>query len=142
MSNDEIVTDKYLIPEDNIYVGRPLGNINEPRVIELPQNMNNTIIDKALKNVDRPTFKVEVKWDKFPSKQIEMLKDVMDISEEEILTWYLDNIDMVEIAQAVKDGIRQRLTPKMDVVEPIVEDTTKKEVKPKKSVKKNSAKKS
>lgn len=131
----------YIIPEDKIYTSKPLGNIHTPTSAPtLP--MNTVIIDKALKNVDRPTFKVEVKWDKFPSKQIEMLKDVMDIPEEEILNWYLDNIDMVEIAQAVKDGIRQRLTPKKDVVEPIVEDTPKNEVKPKKSGKKNSAKKS
>jgi hypothetical protein len=115
--------DDYLIPEDNIYTGKGLGNINEPRHIapayahapaslgniNTPTNMNTAIIEKALKNTTKPQFYVNVSWTDYPERQIEMLKDVMDIPEDEILDWYLDNIDMVEIVDAVKEGIRNRI---------------------------------
>jgi hypothetical protein len=131
--------DEYLIPEDNIYTGKGLGNINEPRHIEpayahtnatigninTTTNMNTAIIEKALKNASKPNFVVSVNWIDYPERQLEMLKDVMDIPEDEILDWYLDNIDMLEIVNAVKDGIRQRIVFKEGtIVEPTPADTT------------------
>lgn len=131
--------DEYLIPEDNIYTGKGLGNINEPRHIapayahtpatlgniSTPVNMNTAIIEKALKNTSKPVFTVSVNWTDYPERQIEMLKDVMDIPEDEILDWYLDNIEMVEIVEAVKEGIRQRILFKEGtIVEPTPTDTT------------------
>ena len=130
--------DEYLIPEDNIYTSKGLGNINEPRHIapasahthagyttSEPVNMNTAIIEKALKNTGKPSFNVDVNWVDYPERQIEMLKDVMDIPEEEILDWYLDNIEMFEIVDAVKEGIRQRILFKEGtIVEPTPTDTT------------------
>jgi hypothetical protein len=120
-TNDDL-DNEYLIPEDNIYIGKGLGNINEPRHIapahahthagyatSEPVNMNTAIIEKALKNTTKPQFNVTVNWMDYPERQIEMLKDVMDIPEEDILDWYLDNIEMLEIVEAVKEGIRNRI---------------------------------
>jgi hypothetical protein len=45
----------------------------------------------------------------------------MDIPEDEILDWYLDNIEMIEIVEAVKEGIRNRILFKEG---PIIEPTT------------------
>lgn len=74
-----------------------------------PATMNEAIIEKALKNAPKPEIKVDIFWDVYPEKQIEMLKDVMDISEDEIVNWYLDNIDMVEVVDALKNAIRYRI---------------------------------
>ena len=74
-----------------------------------PATMNEAIIEKALKNAPKPEIKVDIFWDIYPEKQIEMLKDVMDISEDEIVNWYLDNIDMVEVVDALKTAIRYRI---------------------------------
>lgn len=133
-TNDDL-DNEYLIPEDNIFTSKPLGNINEPRPVTpvRPQeahgsvNMNTAIIEKALKNTPKPVFNVGVFWMDYPERQIEMLKDVMDIPEDEILDWYLDNIEMLEIVEAVKEGIRKRI--RFDVlegaiVEPTSTDTT------------------
>jgi hypothetical protein len=132
-TNDDL-DNEYLIPEDNIYTTKPLGNINEPRHIapasahthagyatSEPVNMNTTIIEKALKNTTKPQFNVTVSWTDYPERQIEMLKDVMDIPEDEILDWYLDNIEMLEIVEAVKEGIRNRILFKEP---PTIEPTT------------------
>jgi hypothetical protein len=140
-NNDDNINDSYMIPEDNIYGNKPLGNIHTPTPVNtLPVNMNNTIIEKALKNVNKPEFVVDVVWSEFPTKQIEMLKDVMDIPEEEILNWYLDNIDMTSIVNAVKNGIRQKLTPAVGTP---IDETPKKTTKTtKKTTKKSQPKKS
>lgn len=132
-TNDDL-ENEYLVPEDNIYTSKPLGNINEPRhttpagahthagyTTSEPVNMNTAIIEKALKNTGKPSFNVNVNWVDYPERQIDMLKDVMDIPEEEILDWYLDNIEMFEIVDAVKEGIRQRILFKEP---PIIEPTT------------------
>lgn len=74
-----------------------------------PATMNEAIIEKALKNAPKPEIKVDIFWDVYPEKQIEMLKDVMDISEDEIIMWYLDNIDMMEVVDALKTAIRYRI---------------------------------
>ena len=71
--------------------------------------MNEAIIEKALKNAEKPEFNVDVIWDNFPLKQIEMLKDIMEIPEDEIIDWYLDNIEMIEVVDALKTAIRSKI---------------------------------
>jgi hypothetical protein len=73
------------------------------------QSMNEAIIEKALKNAAKPEFNVDVIWDNFPLKQIEMLKDIMEIPEDEIIDWYLDNIEMIEVVDALKTAIRSKI---------------------------------
>jgi hypothetical protein len=73
------------------------------------QSMNEAIIEKALKNAEKPEFNVDVIWDNFPLKQIEMLKDIMEIPEDEIIDWYLDNIEMAEVVDALKTAIRSKI---------------------------------
>ena len=70
---------------------------------------NEAIIEKALKNAEKPEFNVDVIWDNFPLKQIEMLKDIMEIPEDEIIDWYLDNIEMAEVVDALKTAIRSKI---------------------------------
>ena len=62
-----------------------------------------------LKNADKPEFSVNVFWEKYPFKQIEMLKDVMEIPEEEIINWYLDNIEIADVIDAIKEGIKEKI---------------------------------
>jgi elongation factor P--beta-lysine ligase len=38
-----------------------------------------------------------------------MLKDVMEIPEDEIIDWYLDNIDMLELVNALKLSIKDKI---------------------------------
>ena len=109
-----------LLPEDEELIKpRSLGNIgNTPTVANYtprnefkttPVNMNSTIIEKALKNSFMPNFDINVKWDNYPSKQIEMLKDIMEISPDEIVEWYLDNIKLDDFILAFKTAINDRI---------------------------------
>lgn len=89
-------------PVGNVYVD-PYNNAGKG------QSMNEAIIEKALKNASKPEFSVNVIWDNFPLKQIEMLKDIMEIPEDEIIDWYLDNIEMIEVVDALKTAIRSKI---------------------------------
>lgn len=128
----------YMIPEDDI---RPqLGNIYEapvrptasvdPGIMHVhttakPASMNEAIIEKALKNTSRPEFNVDVIWDHFPTKEIEMLKDIMDIPEQEIIDWYLDNIEMMDVVDALKTAIRNRLLGDSKVIIGYIDNVSK-----------------
>jgi hypothetical protein len=110
---------------DDLMIGNTkpvsLGNLSDNRnnhyikespIKEMPikqQSMNEVIIEKALKNAPKPEIKVDISWDVYPEKQIEMLKDVMDIPEDEIIDWYLDNIDMLELVNALKLAIKDKI---------------------------------
>ena len=88
----------------------PVGNVYvAPYDAGKGQSMNEAIIEKALKNAEKPEFNVDVIWDNFPLKQIEMLKDIMEIPEDEIIDWYLDNIEMSEVVDALKTAIRSKI---------------------------------
>lgn len=123
-------------PEDAALItgNRSLGNLNDrhiapasehqiklPVTQDVPSNINYSIIEKALKNASKPQIDVNIKWDNYPLKQIDMLTDVMEIPIDEIVTWYLDNINMYDIADAVKESIKCRLlcedggTPALDL---------------------------
>lgn len=113
----------YLLPDENILtrgLGTPsLGNIYESKFevkSPSPTTMNEVIIEKALKNAPKPEITVNISWDVYPEKQIEMLKDVMEIPEIEIVDWYLNNIDMLEVAESLKTAIREKILIK-DITE-------------------------
>ena len=111
-----------LLPEDAAIISKPMNNLGNiyaaPTQQTQPigyttqpvQNMNTAIIEKALKNTDKPNFSINVKWDNYPSKEIEMLKDIMEIPVNEIVEWYLDNIQLEEFIMAFKAAIDDKIS--------------------------------
>ena len=109
-----------LLPEDEALISsKPvkLGNIannNNANYINrnvsvTPTNMNTAIIEKALKNVAKPDFSINIEWENYPVKEIEMLKDIMEIPSSEIIDWYLDNIQLDDFILAFKTAISEKL---------------------------------
>lgn len=103
----------------NLY-STPQQVVKTPKTVE---NMNEAIIKKALNNTEQPKFKVNVDWNNFPTKQIEMLYDIMGISEDEIIEWYLDNIQMIDIIDTIKESIKERICSTKNIIETVVCDT-------------------
>ena len=119
--------DELIIPEDmdiltkpskaigNIYTSMSTSNGIKDDIVMTPANMNNAIIEKALGGTTKPKIVVNIDWLDFPSKQIEMLYDIMHISEEEIVEWYLNNIQMHELVDAVKESIKNNIVGKKTI---------------------------
>lgn len=132
IATDDNVAQTMITPEDYelIYGNKTksLGNLysTPQQVAKTPQpveNMNEAIIKKALNNTEQPKFKVDVDWNNFPTKQIEMLYDIMGISEDEIIEWYLDNIQLIDIIETIKKSIKERICSTKNTVETVVCDT-------------------
>ena len=110
-----------ILPDDlDLIKPRSLGNLGDkPTVanyvkddVKLPAspvNMNSAIIEKALKNTVKPNFSINVEWSNYPSKEIEMLKDIMEIPSDEIVEWYLDNIQFNDFVMAFKSAIDDKI---------------------------------
>jgi hypothetical protein len=119
--------DNMLLPEDaalinpKITSNAALGNIYQPHIQpniqSNPSNvnvdMNTAIIEKALKTTVKPILNVDIKWEEYPKKQIEMLTDIMDISVNDIVDWYLDSIQLDDFILAFKNAITQRINSNM-----------------------------
>ena len=123
-----------IIPDDNIYSGgsfngalqsTDLGNIYSESNQKHPIP-DYSIIDRALSKCVPPTPAVKVSWDSFPRREIEMLVDVMNVSVDEIIQYYINNISMKDIkdmfSESVKNYIRQFLDTTETTVTPSNEE--------------------
>ena len=120
-----------ILPDDlELIKPRSLGNLGDKPTVAnyvkddvklpvTPVNMNSAIIEKALKNTNKPNFSINVEWSNYPSKEIEMLKDIMEIPSDEIVEWYLDNIQFNDFILAFKAAIddKIRFGNKSEVIE-------------------------
>lgn len=110
-----------ILPDDlDLIKPRSLGNLGDKPTVAnyvkddvklpvAPVNMNSAIIEKALKNTVKPNFSINVEWSNYPSKEIEMLKDIMEIPSDEIVEWYLDNIQFNDFVMAFKSAIDDKI---------------------------------
>lgn len=74
---------------------------------------NHTVISKAMSKRTMPTINVDVKWKNFPIKEINMLIDLMDVTEEDIVDWYINNVDVDTVATQIKESIKKYLTDQL-----------------------------
>ncbi len=129
-------------------------HINNQQVSQTIQPVlpNYNIISKALTKRSLPEFQVGVDWTDCPIKEMNMLIDLMDVSESEIIDWYLSQVDVetttLMIKEVIKDYLNERLyvpetTEVVELLENSVSELTTKEEKTSKTktTKKTSKKK-
>lgn len=98
-------------------------------VVSKPVNTNYDIISKALSKRTLPDIQVGIDWLGFPVKEIEMLMDLMDVTEEEIVDWYLDQVDIVTTTAMIKEVIKDYIYRQLH--EPVINTTESvEEIKP------------
>lgn len=110
-----------------------LGNLNRPNPTQVVQstpapvqvNTNYDIISKALSKRTLPDFQVGIDWLACPVKEMNMLIDLMDVQEQEIVDWYLSQVDLqtttLMIKEVIKDYLMKQLHPKVDEDAQVVE---------------------
>lgn len=95
----------------------------------LPINTNYDIISKALSKRTLPDFQVGIDWIGCPIKEMDMLMDLMDVSEGEIVDWYLDQVDVVTTTTMIKNVIKDYIYRQLH--EPVINTTESvEEIKP------------
>lgn len=108
-----------------------LGNLADNRpnatqiVVSNPINTNYDIISKALSKRTLPDFQVGIDWIGCPVKEMNMLIDLMDVQEQEIVDWYLDQVDVqtttIMIKEVIKDYLMKQLHPEVNEDAQVVE---------------------
>lgn len=92
------------------YIGNLYEQVQEPVTTAIPKTQANTsnytIISKALSKRSLPDIQIGVDWNKCPLKEMKMLIDLMDVTEYEIIEWYINNIDVNTTTQIIKSSIK------------------------------------
>lgn len=101
--------------------GVSLGNLNDNNSSKYAQGVtprsNYDIISKALSKRTLPDFQVDIDWMYCPVKEMNMLIDLMDVQEQEIIDWYLSQVDIqtttLMIKEVIKDYLMKQLHPEV-----------------------------
>lgn len=128
-----------MLAEDQMLINKSLNSniiaqpiFHEPQPQPQPQTSNYNIIDRALTKQELPELNVSVNWKIAPEKEIQLLTEIMDVSLDEIVEWYISKFDMVTIKQNVQNSLKNLLYNKYGNSEPVEtevvprEKTTKK----------------
>jgi len=109
-----------LIADDNIF-----SNKNELLALSSPKPQAQTttnqkksddlfIIERALGSKNTPSIKTDVKWNDFPSKEISLLLDIMNVPIDDVIDYYTNNIDMTEILDEIKSDLKKYIRSKIE----------------------------
>jgi hypothetical protein len=99
----EPIQDKLYEPIGNLYYNTQETAVVDSKLSDQP------IVDKALSKTELPELKIELVWNKYPEREIEMLKDIMDIPVDEIIQWYINKFDLDNIRQQISNSINKTL---------------------------------
>lgn len=121
---DLVSSDLDILPEDmEILNAKPLGNLantsqspkyNWNETPSLPVINNYGIIEKALSKRSLPDVNVGINWFLFPSNEIKMLMDLMDVNFDEIVEWYVNQVDIEKLTIFVREAIKQHIEFQFD----------------------------
>lgn len=90
---------------------KPLGNLNDSKLttynpLSTSFNSNNNIIEKALSKRSLPDLQVGIDWKDFPRREINMLIELMDVTEDEIINWYINQVDINYLSDCLKSVLK------------------------------------
>lgn len=120
MSNDELMEIQALTNPTsnqpklgNIYNGNSGLDEGLGTTISTPVLTNNSIIDKALSKRDLPNIQIGIDWDNFPTREINMLMELMDVDGLEIIDWYISKLDIASVRTMIADSLKQFISSKI-----------------------------
>lgn len=99
-----------ILPDDlELIRPRSLGNLNDTHTRSQPavqtSNPFDVIIERALSKKSQPLLSTVVNWDDFPKKEIELLINVLDIDINDIIRWYVSQIDISKIENIIANEL-------------------------------------
>ena len=92
----------------DIIMGKP---VQQPMIKQL--SPDNIIIEKALSKKSNPEVDCFINWDVFPTKEIELLIDVMDVDIKDILEYYTNKLDLNAIKESIKNNLELYINSKL-----------------------------
>ena len=130
-----------ILPEDaamisglgNMHMAPSMPPITQDTIYNpLPVNPNTTIIEKALSKRSLPDIQVKIDWKDFPKDEIKMLMDLMDLTKDEIVDWYVSQLDVATIMECLKQTVSSYANKQLAEPKPIKKEDEPKSTTPKK----------
>ena len=127
-----------IIPDDDIW-GNPKQSID----ISIPASKllsgarletgikDFDIIDRALTDKPKPFIEGQVNWKGYPETEIRMICDIMKVSPESIIDYYINQISIDDIANSIKESLREFIEKKSNPTKTNSDEPTKKTTKKK-----------
>lgn len=88
------------------------------------ESEDDMLVRRILKRSTTPDVDCKVSWKNFPTKQMEML-DMMAVDVDAIVDYYIKDIDLEQIREVVKEGIRKHIEKSLCIEEQLEEKPTK-----------------
>lgn len=111
-----------LLAEDPVLnpVSKPVSVVSTPAPVVNDTKVydeDDMFIKRALSKAPKPSVSCSIKWDKFPSKAMEMLTEYMYIDVDKICDYYISNIDLDDIKNSVATSIKAYIKKMLQPVE-------------------------
>lgn len=132
--------DDFMTDEDRALIMgstvQPQQPVKQPVQPTIHQNFSGTVtqgqgeseddmlVRRILKRSTTPDVDCKVSWRNFPTKQMEML-DMMAVDVDAIVDYYIKDIDLEQIREVVKEGIRKHIEKSLNCSEQTEEKPTK-----------------
>lgn len=98
----------------------------QPKPVVMQESEDDMLVRRILKRSTSPDVDCKVSWKNFPTKQMEML-NMMAVDIDAIVDYYIKDIDLEQIREIVKEGIRKHIEKSLCTEEQIEEKPTKEE---------------
>lgn len=127
---ETVNTNNDILPEDVELLSGNLHNSIKTPIYEPQQSPDMQIIKRAVGEKSTPKIKTSFEWNSFPEKELNMIIDIMNVSIDDVVKFYVDKLDKDTVIEAIKKDlqsyIEKKLKPIQEVKEISKEPKTKK----------------
>ncbi len=88
--------------------------ISIPTVQLVEESEDEKMVKRVLKKVVAPDIDCKIRWNKFPTRQMEMLLDFMDVSLDDICEYFMKQLDIDVVRKELKEQIASFIESKMN----------------------------
>lgn len=92
------------------YPSRSLGSLNNNNPVSksgIGQSEDQRLVERVLSRQQQPSINCNIKWSKFPQKQMDVLMDMMGVDLDDICDFYISKINLNDIRESIKTDIKQ-----------------------------------
>lgn len=97
-----------------------------PTTVSHQQSEEDIILTRTLRKTTGPACSIDIEWNQYPEKKIDMLTELMDIDIENIVDYYVKQIDINELKDAYTKAVHSYIYSKSNIAVPEESVTTKK----------------
>ena len=96
-------------------IDAPLPDVISTSTVQLvEESEDEKMVKRVLKKAVAPEIDCKIRWNKFPTRQMEMLLDFMDISLDDICEYFMKQLDIDVVRKELKEQIAAFIESKMN----------------------------